>query len=148
MHKHTESLRSHIEIHITYFLRSCGEIVHILEQLWRGYITGVNSNEWEIDSDKQLLYDCKHKKCGNVQCVFYRYVHQNIWSIHLHVLVWLRNVVNIISATILTHDEKLSFLVDGRQNSDRSTPYLHISPEATHLSDVNLCLKYVMPTEN
>ena len=121
-------------------------IAHILEQLCRGYITGVNSNEWEIHNDKHILYDCKHKKCGNVQCVFYRYEYQNRRSIHLHMLVWLRNIVNIninrISATIPTYDEELAFLVDRLQTSDRATPFLHISPEATHVSNSNVCLKH------
>ena len=64
-------------------------IVHILEQLLRGYLTASNCNHWS----KQLFgYDDKKNK-KNVNTYFYRFEFQNRGTVHLQMLVWLKDIL-------------------------------------------------------
>ena len=136
-------------------------IAHTLEQICKGYLTGCNSSEWETHSDKYIFHDQKLKKPGNVSCTFFRFEYQNRRTIHLHMLVWLRNVshinMNALSATIPEYDEELAFLVHRIQPSDKPAKFLIVSEEPNHISankvvlqhsevDSNLNLRAYIPT--
>lgn len=114
-------------------------IAHILEQYLRGYITGVNSSQWERHEYHHLLYAKKHKLPGNVQCVFYRFEYQNRRTIHIHMLVWLKSFVEIstgpFKATVPQDNVDDAYLVHRLQQSDRSAAFLNVTDETTATSD-------------
>ena len=58
-------------------------IVHILEQLVRGYMCGSNTKRW----NNRAFSNAKTKGCENVQTYFYRFEFQQRGTVHLHMLV-------------------------------------------------------------
>ena len=75
-------------------------IVHILEQLVRGYLCGSNSNRWK----NHAFCNAKTRSEQNVQTYFYSFEFQQRGTVHLHMLVWLKELkdlkTNLIRADI------------------------------------------------
>ena len=105
-------------------------IAHILDQICRGYITGVNSNTWESHDIKHVLFPNKHPKPGNVKCVFYRFEYQKRRTIHVHMLVWLESMKDItverFKAAVPTDNVEHAYLVTRLQKSNERAPFLTV----------------------
>ena len=94
-------------------------IAHTLEQVIHGYLCGSNSNKW---SKHAFSYQNK-KGRSNINTYFYRFEFQKRGTVHVHLLVWLKNMKKIqhqlIRADIPWEDPKLAFLVHKLQQSDK-----------------------------
>ena len=114
-------------------------IAHVLEQILRGFFTGINSNQWERHVYRHLLYASKHSFPGNVECVFYRFEYQNRRTIHVHMLVWLKSLSEIdlqpFKATVPSHNIDDAFIVTNLQESNRPPPFLNICKETSATTD-------------
>ena len=95
-------------------------IVHVLEQVVRGYLTGCNCNRW---STQVFNYDYKKDK-KNVKTYFYRFEFQDRGTVHLHMLVWLTDMtkvkVNVFRADVPWNNADLAYLVSDLQKSNSS----------------------------
>ena len=91
-------------------------IVHVLEQLVRGYLCGSNTQRW-----KNHVFSNARSKDDNVQTYFHRFEFQQRGTVHLHMLVWLEKVKamrpNLLRADILRNDLDLAFDVCNLQPS-------------------------------
>lgn len=65
-------------------------IAHTLEQFVRGYLTGCNNNKW-----RNHIFNYNFTAQPNVLSYFYRFEFQKRGTVHLHLLVWLRNIEHI-----------------------------------------------------
>ena len=96
-------------------------IVHILEQLVHGYMCGSNSNRWK----NHALSNAKTKTEQNVQTYFYRFEFQQRGTVHLHMLVWLKELSNLkpnlIRADIPRNDLNLAYEVNKLQPSNKGS---------------------------
>lgn len=95
-------------------------IVSVLEQIVRGYLCGSNTNRW---STHVFNYDNK-KDRKNVNTYFYCFEFQDRGTVHLHMLVWLKNPnkikLDVLRADIPFANANLSFLAADLQKSDKS----------------------------
>ena len=66
-------------------------IVNVLEQIVRGYMCGSNTNRW---LNHLLTYKSK-KDQKNVFTYFYRFEFQDRGTVHLHMLVWLKDLTKM-----------------------------------------------------
>ena len=73
-------------------------IVHVLEQLVRGCLTGGNSNRWRT----HVLCNVNQPPSKNVTTFFYHIQFQQHSTVHLHMLVWLEEVSSI-RADLMQH---------------------------------------------
>ena len=94
-------------------------IVNVLEQLVRGYMCSSNTNRWV-----NHLFSYKHKKNKKkVLKYFYRFEFQDRGTVHLHMLVWLKDVTKIkldaIHADIPWSNKLLAQQVLNLQPSDK-----------------------------
>ena len=75
-------------------------IAHVLEQIVRGYLCGSNTNRWRTHV---FGYD-HERRCNNVLTYFYRFEFQQRGTVHLHLLVWVRDLnlvrFDLFNATI------------------------------------------------
>ena len=122
-------------------------IAHTLEQMCKGYVSGCNTGEWDTHNDHHVFYNKKDKQPCNVRCVFFRFEYQQRRTIHIHMVVWLKNIANInlnlLSATIPEDDEDLGFLVHRIQPSDTPAPFLAVHDGPNEVSeDGQLTLKH------
>lgn len=94
--------------------------MHILEQIIRGYLCGANDAKWR----KHLLNDSKYTLTSNINTYFYRFEFQKRGTVHVHCLVWLKNIARIryehIRAELPTDDAKLAYFVNKCQLSNYS----------------------------
>ena len=65
-------------------------IAHVLEQVVRGYLCGSKNGHW---SKHVFNYNVAGRK--NVLTCFYRFKYQGCGTVHLHLLLWLKNVQRI-----------------------------------------------------
>ncbi|KAJ7375880.1 hypothetical protein OS493_038304 [Desmophyllum pertusum] len=95
-------------------------IAHCLEQIVRGYLCGSNTNRWKHN----VFNDSSEGVDRNVQTYFYRFEFQQRGTVHLHLLVWLRDVTKVrhslLQATIPWDVTNDAFTVASIQKSDRS----------------------------
>jgi hypothetical protein len=63
-------------------------ISHILEQDIRGYLCGSNNKTW----NKNIFYYKNSQTAKKVKTYFYRFEFQQRGTVHLHLVVWLKNV--------------------------------------------------------
>ena len=110
-------------------------IVNVLEQLVRGYMCGSNTNRW-----LNHLFTYKSKKDRkNVLTYFYRFEFQDRGILHLHMLVWLKDLTKMkldgIRADIPWSDKLLAQQVLGLQPSEK--PGVPLFQEATRVSQHN-----------
>ena len=66
-------------------------IVHVHEQIIRGYLCGSNDKKW---SNHVFNYN-RIAKYKNVETYFYRFEFQNSGTAHVHLLVWLEDMAKI-----------------------------------------------------
>lgn len=94
-------------------------IAHTLEQVIRGYLCGSNTNKWS----KHVLNYQNKKAQSNINTYFYRFEFQKRGTVHVHLLVWLKNVTMIhhklIRADVPWENPNLAFLVHKLQQSDK-----------------------------
>ena len=99
-------------------------IAHVLEQLVRGYLCGSNSNRWK---DHVFGYDHVCRK-NNVITYFHRFKLQQRGTIHIHLLVCLRNLLllrlDLLQGTIPWAIPEEAFEVVDLQSSN--TGYLPV----------------------
>ena len=62
--------------------------LHTLEQVIRGYMCGANNSKWR----SQLFSTGSRQDRNNVLTYFYRYEFQERGTLHVHLLVWLRDL--------------------------------------------------------
>lgn len=110
-------------------------IAHVLEQIIRGYITGSNSNRWKT----HLLRHNRAADRANILTYFYRFEFQQRGTVHVHLLVWLKDLqwlsTKQIRADIPWQDPEAAFLVNRLQKSDQRA--LPMSLEDTQVTRSN-----------
>ena len=95
--------------------------LHILEQVVRGYLCGSNDSRWS----SHIFNDDFKPKPDNVLTYFYRFEFQKRGTIHLHLLVWLKDVAAIqyphLSASLPSEESPLLPYVTKFQRSNKSS---------------------------
>ena len=93
-------------------------IAHTLEQIVRGYLCDSNDARW----NKHVFSYDNQKGRSNIN-TYYRFEFQKRGTVHLHLLVWLKNIKKIqhqlVRADIPYEDVDVAFLVRKLQPSDR-----------------------------
>ena len=94
-------------------------ITHVLEQIIRGYLCGSNDKKW---SNHVFNYN-NIATFSNVQTYFYRFEFQGRGTVHVHLLVWLKDIkrirLKLLRADIPWADPQLSYEVSKLQKSDK-----------------------------
>ena len=122
-------------------------IVHILEQLVRGYLCGSNSNRWS----KHVFSYNNQKGEKNVQTYFYRFEFQQRGTVHLHMLVWLEDIAKTnyqaIRADIPWQHPALAQRVVELQKAEKGA--IKLNNEPSQITDQNnrQILNLFHPTE-
>ena len=122
-------------------------IVHILEQIVRGYMCGSNDKAW-----KSHLFSYQRKSSiNNVLNYFYRFEFQKRGTVHMHMLVWLKSMsqigLNNISADIPWNNKDDAFLVYNLQSSDKGSQQLFDDNTTVTNSNGTETLKMSLPAE-
>ena len=95
-------------------------IAHTLEQIVRGYLCDSNDARW----NKHVFSYDNQKGRSNIN-TYYRFEFQKRGTVHLHLLVWLKNIKKIqhqlVRADIPYEDVDVAFLVRKLQPSDRDS---------------------------
>ena len=102
---------------------------HVLEQLIRGYFCGSNSKRWT-----NHLFNYNHiATTSNVNTYFYRFEFQGRGTVHVHLIVWLKDLskirLKLVRSDIPWNDKNLAFEVCKLQKSDKGC--LQINKDAT-----------------
>ena len=104
-------------------------IAHVLEQVVRGYLCGSNDSRW---TEHIFNYNGLQNR-NNVNTYFYRFEFQGRGTVHLHLLVWLKNMKQIqhsfIRADVPWEDLGIAFDVQNLQPADSGS--LPLNNEAT-----------------
>jgi hypothetical protein len=110
-------------------------IAHVLEQLIRGYMTWSNQSSWK----KHIFSYGNRSNIRNINTYFYRFEFQQRGTVHVHLLVWLKNIsqiqYNLIRGDIPYEDKDVAFLVHKLQRSDKNA--LSLNDEPTSVQTVN-----------
>ncbi len=122
-------------------------IVHILEQIVRGYMCGSNDKAW-----KSHLFSYQTKSSiNNVLNYFYRFEFQKRGTVHMHMLVWLKSMsqigLNNIRADIPWNNKDDAFLVYNLQSSDKGLLQLFDDNTTVTNSNGTETLKISHPAE-
>ena len=111
--------------------------MHILAQIVRGYLCGSNSSKWS----KHVFSYNRIPKHANVKNFFYRFEFQKRGTVHLHLLVWLKDITKIahdlIRADIPDKNPDLSYLVSKYQPSDKPSNCLNVQDQDTFFENKN-----------
>lgn len=104
-------------------------IAHVLEQDARGYLTGANSNKW-----RQHVFSNQGQSTeANVLTCFYRFEFQSQGTLHLHMLVWVKDLsliwANLLHASIPWNNANEPFVVADTQESSSSCLPLYNTPD-------------------
>lgn len=95
-------------------------IAHVLEQVIRGYVAGKNTNRWK----SSLFADAEHPTLQNAEHYFYRFEFQKRGTLHVHLLLWLRDLAKVdlskLHATIPWSSPEEAFLVANLQSSNKT----------------------------
>ena len=122
-------------------------IAHIPEQLVRGYLCGSNTQQWH---EHVFSYDNKSNR-SNMHTYYYRFEFQQRGTVHLHLLVWLKNITMIqhglIRADIPWEHPEIAFLVNKLQGSDKSCLPMNNDPSTFDHSGEHNILKLYYPQE-
>ena len=93
---------------------------HVLEQIARGYLTGANCNRWR----QHMFSNQEQPTQSNVLTYFYRFEFQSRGTLHLHMLVWVKDLslisANLLHASIPWENANDAFLVADTQKSSSS----------------------------
>ena len=95
------------------------QITHVLEQIIRGYLCGSNDKKWT----NHLFNYNRIATYSNVNTYFYRFEFQNRGTVHVHLLVWLKDIAKIrlplLRGDIPWSEPDLAFQVSSLQRSDK-----------------------------
>ena len=95
-------------------------IVHVLEQIARGYLTGGNCNRWRTN----VFTNLRDPTSKNLETFFYRFEFQKRGTLHLHMLVWVKNIsatrADLLHASVPWENAEDAFTVASIQKSDKS----------------------------
>lgn len=119
-------------------------IVHVLEQIVRGYLCGSSNAKWTnyIFGYNQIAGR------QNVKTYFYRFEFQKRGTVHLHLLVWLQNLSKIqhkhISAHVPKTNEDFAYLVYKLQKSDKPSNCLNMQNDESYFEfKDNKCIHHI-----
>ena len=105
-------------------------VAHVLEQVARGYLTGANSNRWR----HHVLNNEEEPAQSNLLTYFYRIEFQSRGTLHLHMLVWVRDLslirANLLHASIPWGNRNDAFLVADTRKSSSSCLQLCAAPDS------------------
>ena len=121
-------------------------IAFILEQVARGYLTGANCNRWwqHVFGNQQQPTD------GNVLTFFYLFEFQSQGTLHLHMLVWVKDL-SLIKAKLLHSSIPWNdaFLVlDTQQSSSSCLPLCSATDSFIQRPDGPLHLQFQYTEED
>ena len=95
-------------------------VAYVLEQVARGYLTRANSNRW----CHHVLNNQEQPAQSNLLTYFYRMEFQSRGTLHLHMLVWVKDLslirANLLHASIPWGNRNDAFLVADIQKSSSS----------------------------
>ena len=104
-------------------------IAHTLKEIVRGYLCGSNDKRW---SNRIFSYN-RIAKQPTVRTYFYRFEFQNRGTLHVHLLIWLKDITkaqhHLIRADISPTDPQLAYLAYKLQKSDKHLPNLNLQNE-------------------
>ena len=96
-------------------------IAHVLEQVARGYLTGGNCNRWK----SHVFTNVTDPTSKNLQTFFYRFEFQKRGTLHLHMLVWVKDIsatrADVLHASVPWDNADDAFTVATIQKSDQSS---------------------------
>lgn len=123
-------------------------IAHSLEQIVRGYVAGKNTNRWK----NTLFADARDNTLPNVEHYFYRFEFQKRGTLHVHVLLWLRDLAAIdlgkVRATIPFSRPDEAFLVADLQTSSKTVLPPNNRPTRVHSTGHQQYIEFTYgPTE-
>ena len=105
-------------------------IAHVLEQIARGYLTGGNCNRWRTN----VFTNLRDPTCKNLGTYFYRFEFQKRGTLHLHMLVWVKDIsattANSLHASVPWGNADDAFTVASIQKSDKSCLPVRASPDS------------------
>lgn len=122
-------------------------MAHVLSQIVRGYLCGSNDKQWS-----EHVFNYKGRKdFKNVKTYFYRFEFQGRCTLHLHLLVWLKNLRycqhSLVNAHIPKDNVDMAFNVYRYQRSDHSSIALSDEPSFFETIDGRECLRLYHPAE-
>lgn len=95
--------------------------VHVLEQLVRGYMCGSNDSRWT----SHLFANYRKRTENNVLNYFNRFEFQKRGTVHMHILIWLKNLqqtnVEHLRADIPWGDFDSVYVVYDLQKTDKGS---------------------------
>ena len=104
-------------------------VAHVLEQIARAYLAGANTNRWR----QNVFGNSQHPMERNVITYFYRFEFQSRGTLHLHMLVWVKDLAliraNLLRASIPWGNVEDAFLVADIQKSSSSCLPLFEGPD-------------------
>ena len=87
----------------------------------RGYLCGSNDAKW----NRHVFSFNNEKNRSNINTYFYRFEFQKRGTVHIHLLVWLKNISKIqhslVRADVPYEDVDVAYLVKKLQPSDRDS---------------------------
>lgn len=105
-------------------------VAHVPEQIARGYLAGANTNRWR----HHVFGNTEQPMQRNVITYFYRFEFQSRGTLHLHMLVWVKDLAliraNLLHASISWRNAEDAFLVADTQKSSSSCLPLFEGPDS------------------
>ena len=105
-------------------------MVHTLEQVAKGYLIGANCNQWRHN----VFGNTQNPTDRNVITYFYQFEFQSWGAMHLHMLVWLKDLpvirANLLHAFIPWGNANDTFLVADTQKSSTSCLAVSNAPDS------------------
>ena len=105
-------------------------VAHGLEQVARDYLTGANPNRWR----QHVFNNQQHPGQSNMLTYFYCMEFQSQGTLHLHILVWVKDLslirANLLHASIPWGNANDAFLVADTQKSSSSCLPLCQAPDS------------------
>ena len=109
-------------------------IAHTQEQIVRGYLCGSNSKRWH----NHIFNYNNLATSTNLKSYFYCFEFQKRGTLHLHMLVWLKDIRKIqhqhIRADIPFENPDLAYYVHKLQPSDKKSNCLNLQAQNTYFS--------------
>ena len=103
----------------------------------RGYLCGSNDKRW---SNHVFSYN-RLAKYYNIRTYFYRFEFQNRGTLHIHLLIWLKDITktqhHLIRADIPRTNPELAYLAYKLQKSDKHSPNLNLQNEDSFFEMMN-----------
>ena len=104
-------------------------VANVLEQIACGYLAGANTNRWR----QHVFGNSQQPMDRNVITYFYRFEFQSRGTLHLHMLVWVKDLAliraNLLRASIPWGNAEDAFLVADTQKSSSSCLPLFDRPD-------------------